>query len=200
MLSGLQGSFMFVLQASGANPWALHPWAVPVRGSSTSPSGLAGGSAHSCLTAQMRHSSPANSQCWWAGTAQRAAWLGVCSHSFCECRNVSWAPKIPSKRCEMMFWNPASLVDRGLSTRTVLTLTVPIPHPISSIQQHFLKINSYTHTSSGGRFTEPHLELNDSFWKTSVSILDHSEDTKLLLCFSSRSSSFPQFVPDGAMC
>lgn len=133
------------------------------------------------------HSAPANSQCWWAGTAQRAAWLGVCSHSFCEWRNVSWAPEIPSERCEMMFWNPSSLVDRGLSTRTVLTLTVPIPHPIISIQQCFLKI-SYTNTSSGGRFTEPHLQSNDCFWKTSVSILDHSEETKLLLCFSSRSS------------
>lgn len=58
-------------------------------------------------------------------------------------RNVSW---IPSKRYEMVFWNPASLVDRGLPAYTLLTLTVPFPYPINSIQQHFLKIISYIHT------------------------------------------------------
>lgn len=188
MFSGLQAPFVFILQASQANPRALHLWAVPVMAQLHTPS----------QGWQWAQSTPIPLHMWGTEPQQTARadvlallkaqlnWVFVVPLFVSNCwkepaelcwRNVSWAPKIPSKTCEMMFWNPATLVDSWLSTYTVLTLTVPIPYPISSIQLHFFEIN-YTHVSSGGRFTEPHLQSNGCFWKTSVNILANSEETK----------------------
>lgn len=89
-----------------------------------------------------------------------------------------------------MCWKPASWLDHCMRCLTSNN-SHPVPKQLSSMQQHFSEIIIYTSMSTGGRSSEPCLQSDCSFWRIFVNILDNSEEMKLLLCFSFRSSQFP---------
>lgn len=102
MIFGLQAPFVFILQASQANPWALHLSAVPVmaqlhtpsRGwqwAQTTPVPLHKRGTEPQQTASADVLALLKAQLNWVFEPAELCW-----------RNVSWAPKIPSKRCEMI--------------------------------------------------------------------------------------------------